>query len=153
MAWERYYTDEHVETVLRRSAAVGANASNTLFLATWFMGSIRIEHIHPLESGLLRRRARTARRPGLPVLSPLQFYPSYWLETATKLYRWAALYLGLRRKYLRIKHNPKKFEYMDLALTPVTEEEEERELFNTESAQAYLTQEHRLEKLRAGASA
>lgn len=153
MAWERYYTDEHVETVLRRSAAVGANASNTLFLATWFMGSIRIEHIHPLESGLLRRRARTARRPGMAILSPLQFYPSYWLETAAKLYRWAALYLGLRRKYLRIKHDPKKFEYMDLALTPVTDEEEERELFNTESAQAYLTQEHRLEKLRAGANA
>jgi radical SAM superfamily enzyme YgiQ (UPF0313 family) len=150
MAWERYYTDEHVETVLRRSAAVGANASNTLFLATWFMGSIRIEHIHPLESGLLRRRARTARRPGLPVLTPLQFYPGYWLETLTKVYRWSALYLGLRRKYLRIKHNPKKFEYMDLALTPVTEEEEERELFNTESAQAYLTQEHRLDKLRHG---
>jgi hypothetical protein len=152
MAWERYYTDEHVETVLRRSAAVGANASNTLFLATWFMGSIRIEHIHPLESGFMRRRTRLGRRPGMPVQSPLLFYPSYWLETATKLYRWAALYLGLRRKYLRIKHDPMKFAYMDLALTPVSDEEEERELFNTDAAQAYLTQEHRLEKLRAGAS-
>src|SRR6185437_7452964 len=115
-AWAHYYTDEHIETVIRRAAASGANASNALFLATWFSGSIKIEHIHPLESGFLRRKFRTARRPGFPIVSPLAFYPGYYVETVAKLFQWGSLYLGLRRKYLKIKHDPKKFAYMDLAL-------------------------------------
>jgi hypothetical protein len=151
-AWAHYYTDEHIETVIRRAAASGANASNALFLATWFSGSIKIEHIHPLESGFLRRKFRTARRPGFPIVSPLAFYPGYYVETVAKLFQWGSLYLGLRRKYLKIKHDPKKFAYMDLALTPVTDEEEDgdRELFNTDAAKAYVAQEHRLDKFRHG---
>jgi hypothetical protein len=151
-AWAHYYTDEHIETVIRRAAASGANASNALFLATWFSGSIKIEHIHPLESGFLRRKFRTARRPGFPIVSPLAFYPGYYVETVAKLFQWGSLYLGLRRKYLKIKHDPNKFAYMDLALTPVTDEEEDgdRELFNTDAAKAYVAQEHRLDKFRHG---
>jgi hypothetical protein len=154
-AWANYYTDEHIETVIRRAAAMKANASNALFLATWFSGSIKIEKIHPLESGFLRRKFRTARRPGFPVVSPLAFYPAYYAETVGKLYSWLSLYLGLRRKYLRIKHDPKKFAYMDLALTPVTDDEEDgaRELFATDAAKAYVAQEHRLDKFRHGDAA
>ncbi len=154
-AWAHYYTDEHIETVIRRAAAMKANASNALFLATWFSGSIKIEHIHPLESGFLRRKFRIARRPGFPVISPLAFYPGYYLETVSKLFQWGALYLRLRRKYLAIKRDPKKLEYMDLALTPVTDDEEDgaRELFNTDAAKAYVAQEHRLDKFRSGEAA
>jgi hypothetical protein len=43
LAWQRYYTFEHMETVLRRVASVGGNASNALFLMTWFKGSIDFE--------------------------------------------------------------------------------------------------------------
>jgi len=32
MAWKNYYTDEHVETILKRAVATGASAGNTLFL-------------------------------------------------------------------------------------------------------------------------
>jgi len=39
-AWQRYYTIDHIQTVLRRVASVGANASNALFLITWFKGSV-----------------------------------------------------------------------------------------------------------------
>jgi hypothetical protein len=152
-AWAAYYTDEHIETVIRRAAASGANASNALFLATWFSGSIAIEHIHPLESGFLRRKFRTARRPGFPIEPALSFYPRYYAETAAKLFKWAFLYLRLRRKYLAIKNDPRKMDYMDEALTPVTDDEEERELFHTDAARAYVAQEHRLDKLRHGEAA
>jgi hypothetical protein len=152
-AWKRYYTDEHIETVIRRAAATGANASNALFLATWFSGSIKIEKIHPLESGFLRRKFRVARRPGFAIEPALSFYPVYYAETVTKLFKWASLYLRLRRKYLPIKHDPKKFEYTDLALTPVTDDEEDRELFHTDAARAYVAQEHRLDKFRHGEAA
>jgi hypothetical protein len=153
MAWRTYYTDEHIETIIRRAAAMQANASNALFLATWFSGSIKIEDVHPLESGFFRRRHRLARRPGFPIVPAWQFYPQYIRDSSVKLYRWASLYLGLRRKYLAIKRDPKKLEYMDLALTPVTDEEEDRELFHNEAAQAYLTQEHHLDKFRHGVAA
>ena len=38
-AWRRYYTIDHIKTVLRRLASVGANAGNALFLLTWFTTS------------------------------------------------------------------------------------------------------------------
>ncbi len=64
LAWQRYYTIEHIETVLRRVASTEANASNALFLITWFKGSIDFENIHPLEGGFLRLKFRRDRRPG-----------------------------------------------------------------------------------------
>ena len=100
MAWQRYYTIEHIETILRRVAASRANASNALFLITWFKGSIDLEHIHPLESGFLRRKSRRDRRPSFPIEPIWRFYPKYFTETAVKLVRWGALYLRLRRIYL-----------------------------------------------------
>ena len=62
LAWQRYYTTEHITTVLRRVASTNANASNALFLITWFKGSIDFEKIHPLESGFLRLKSRRDRR-------------------------------------------------------------------------------------------
>jgi hypothetical protein len=151
MAWQRYYTIEHVETILRRVAATKANASNALFLITWFMGSINIERIHPLEGGFLRRRSRRDRRPGFPIEPAWRFYPKYAAEIVGKLARWAALYVRLRRIYLAIKHDARRFEYSDLAMTPVTDgEAETHELFQTEAARAYVGQERRLQEIRRG---
>lgn len=153
MAWERYYTIDHIQTIMKRTAATRGNVSNALFLITWFTGSITIEKIHPLESGLLRRRYRTARRPGYPAVPAWRFYPAYYAETLGKIFRWASLYIRLRRMYLAIKRDPARFNYMDTALTPVTDEEEERGLFQSDSAKAYLDQQHRLERIRKGVEA
>jgi radical SAM superfamily enzyme YgiQ (UPF0313 family) len=150
MAWERYYTIDHIQTIMKRTAATRGNVSNALFLITWFTGSIAIEKIHPLESGLLRRRFRRARRPGFPVVPAWRFYPGYYAETLAKIARWAMLYFSLRRMYLAIRRDPGRFGYTDTALTPVTDEEEDRELFRSGAAQAYLTQQHRLERVREG---
>jgi hypothetical protein len=103
------------------------------------MSSIHIEKIHPLESGFFRLKSRRDRRPGQPILSPWRFYPSYFAETVRKLAGIVALYFRLRRLYVRIKHDARKLEYTDVALTPVTDEEVETlELFHTPSAQAYV---------------
>ena len=151
LAWQRYYTIDHIKTVLRRVASVGANAGNALFLITWFKGSIDLENIHPLEGGFLRRKFRRDRRPGRPIEPAWLFYPRYLLETAGKVVRWVGLYMQLRRIYLAIKHDPKRFEYTDLAMTPVANDESETlELFSTDAAQAYVGQERRLEKARHG---
>jgi hypothetical protein len=154
LAWERFFTVDHITTVMRRAGATKMNISNTLFALVWFKGCIEVEHLHPLEGGFLRLKFRRDRRPSLPLESAWSFYPRYWLETAVKQYRWAALYLGLRRIYLGIKHDPKRSEYTDLALTPVADDEmETRELFQNDAAQAYVSQERRLEKVRHGEAA
>ena len=149
LAWQRYYTIDHIETILRRVTSVGANASNALFLITWFKGSIDLEKIHPLEGGFLRLKFRRDRRSGRPIEPMWRFYPQYAFEVVGKLVRWAWLYMRLRRIYLAIKRNPRRFEYTDLAMTPVADDESQtHELFQTNAAQAYVGNERRLEKAR-----
>jgi hypothetical protein len=61
--------------------------------------------------------------------------------------------MRLRRVYAGIKHDPKRLEYTDLAMTPVTDDETEtHDLFRTAAAQAYVGQEVRLEKARHSAA-
>ncbi|HYR29261.1 MAG TPA: radical SAM protein [Thermoanaerobaculia bacterium] len=133
MAWDTYYTKEHVETVLRRLVAKKASATNAILLMTWFGGSIRIEKVHPLEAGFFRKKFRRDRRPGFAIEPAWSFYPRYWVESVTKLFRLFGLYASLRLIYLRIKRDPKRYEYMDTALSPVTDEElETLDLFHNE---------------------
>ncbi|HEX6096941.1 MAG TPA: B12-binding domain-containing radical SAM protein [Thermoanaerobaculia bacterium] len=135
MAWETYYTKDHVEAVLRRLIAKRASASNAILLMTWFGGSIHIEKVHPLEAGLFRYKFRRDRRPGFPVESRWTFYPKYVFESIVKLGRWFGTYAGLRLIYMKAKRDPKKYEYMDTALTPVTEHDaEDLELFQPRAA-------------------
>ena len=149
LAWDTYYTLDHIETVLRRAVASRANAGNALFLIAWFKGCIDIENLHPLEGGFLRLKFRRDRRPTLPVEPAWLFYPKYMAETVGKQIRWISLYARLRRIYLRIKRDARRYEYMDLALSPVTDDEAEtRELFHSAEAQAYVGQERRLNEIR-----
>lgn len=150
-AWETYYTDDHIDTVLRRAIATGTSPGKTMFFITWFKGCIGIEKIHPLEGGFLRLKHRLSRRSGLPLENPLLFYPKYVATMLWKQFRWLSLYLRLRLIYLKIKRDPNRLAYMDLALEPVSEDEiETRELFQSVTAQKFVTQTKRMEKLRQG---
>ncbi|MFL9825376.1 B12-binding domain-containing radical SAM protein [Rhodoplanes sp. SY1] len=154
MAWQRYYTIDHITTILKRVAASGGNASNALFLITWFKGSIDFERIHPLESGFLRLKSRTDRRPGFARESALTFYPRYWVQTAVKLVQWGALYMRLRRIYLRIKHDPNKFAYTDTAMSAWDADTEGHELFDSDAARAFVDQQRRVQEAKtAGVAA
>jgi hypothetical protein len=151
MAWKNYYTDEHVDTILKRAVATGASAGNTLFLVTWFKGCTQIENVHPLEGGFLRLKFRRDRRSELPIEPMWKFYPKYWLETASKQYRWISMYVRLRKIYLKIKHDPARKEYTDLALTPGSDDDiETLEMFNNTGAQAFVSQQRRLDKISHG---
>jgi hypothetical protein len=150
-AWDTYYSDEHVETVLRRAAATGVNLSKLLFFIAWFKGCIEIEKLHPLEGGYLRLRFRRDRRPGLPVESPWWFYPKYLAESIWKQVRWATLYARLFLIAQKIKRDPQRRQYMDLALEPVADDEfETRELFQSNAAVAFVDlQQRKLEHAKA----
>jgi hypothetical protein len=150
-AWETYYSNEHMETVLKRAMATGTSPGKAVLFMTWFKGCIGIERIHPLEGGFVRLKFRKDRRSGLPLEPALQFYPKYLVETLVKQVRWVSLYARLYYIYREIKRDPRRHEYTDLALTPVADDEiETRELFQSEAAQAYLGQKQRLDRLSRG---
>ncbi len=105
----------------------------------------------PLESGLLRLKYRRDRRPGFAIEPVWSFYPKYFAEMASKVVRWGALYMKLRRIYLRIKHDPQRFEYTDLATTPVAADEAEtHELFGTDAARAFIARAQHVKEAQAG---
>src|SRR6185437_905005 len=85
MAWDVFYTLEHIRTILRRTAAnpIG-RPGTTLSTILWFYLMILFEGVHPLEGGALRRKFRRDRRHGLPRENPLTFYPRYAGQTALK---------------------------------------------------------------------
>jgi hypothetical protein len=151
-AWKTYYTLEHIETILRRLVAKKGRAANAIVLMMWFMSAIHLEGVHPLESGVFRLKSRRDRRPGLPREPIWIFYPRYWIESVVKLARLAILYGRIRRIYKRIKADPKRFKYMDVALTPVTDHDtEDLEMFHTPSAPAFVAQEQRRQQVNAEA--
>lgn len=149
-AWKTYYTDEHVETVLRRCIATGTSPGKTMFFIVWFKGCIGIEGIHPLEGGFLRIKSRRNRRSEMELENPLVFYPKYYFQMLRKQLQWISLYTRMRLIYMRVRKDPKRLEYMDLALEPVTEHEEDRELFGSTAAKNYLDIVHRNEKITRG---
>ncbi|HRJ89961.1 MAG: radical SAM protein [Blastocatellia bacterium] len=149
-AWDTYYTDEHIERIIRRSIVSGTSPGKTTFFIMWFKGCLAIEGIHPLEGGFFRRKDRRNRRSGMPLENPLIFYPKYAFETLMKQGRWIWLYLRLRIIYKRAARDPKRFEYTDLALEPVSDHEEEREMFQTVAAKSYLEKVHRNQRLTRG---
>jgi hypothetical protein len=152
-SWRRYYTLEHCERIMRRAAALRA-FGNVLITLTWFKASLELENVHPVESGLMRLKFRRDRRPTMPIEPIWSFYPKYLAELARKTVGWVQLYMRLRLIYLRVKYDPKRYEYQGLAITPVTDDEvETHEMFRNEAAQAYVSQERRLEKIRRGAAA
>ena len=145
LAWQTYYTPEHMETVMRRAAATGISAGKMMFLLLWFYGCVTIENIHPLEGGYLRRKVRTDRRPGFPIESPLVFYPKYLAELIAKHVRLARIVLRMARVRRSIKRDPHARDYLDTALTPVSEDEiDVLEMFSvTEAARAAATKAKR----------
>ncbi|HVL71917.1 MAG TPA: radical SAM protein [Beijerinckiaceae bacterium] len=151
-AWETYYSDEHVERVLRRAAATRVSVGKTLFVLNWFIGSIRIERIHPLECGFVRLKFRRDRRPGFPVEPVWSFYPRYLAETVAKQARWLALVARTRRLYKQIRWGKDRYAYTDTALTPVAEEPADLEMFRSDEAKAYVAREKRLKEVQAGAA-
>jgi hypothetical protein len=152
-SWKRYYSLEHCETVMRRAATFGM-FSDVHITLTWFKASFELENCHPVESGMLRLKSRRDRRSTLPIEPIWVFYPKYFAELARKTFGWARIYFQLRKRYVRIKHDPKRYEYTDLAISPVTDDEiETHEMFHTDAARAYVDTERRLERIRRGAAA
>jgi radical SAM superfamily enzyme YgiQ (UPF0313 family) len=120
-AWDLYYSPEHVETVMRRSKSWGYDPRNMMMKLLSFYAIARLEHVHPLEGGLFRRKYRKDRRAGMPLESRLAFYSRYAWEIVSKHVGFAKLYWQYRQTLRRIMRDPAP--YSDLAMTPVQDSE------------------------------
>jgi hypothetical protein len=124
--WQIYYTDAHVETILRRAVAMGLNPRKVRDALVAFAGALQIEGVHPLQLGLVRRKIRTQRRSELPLENPLLFYPRMWFQSGLAAVRWAALFLRYRRILARVVKAPDARRYTDPALQPTGAGEADR---------------------------
>ena len=118
-AWSLYYTPEHMKTLLRRAAATGVPMGSLLKLLVPFATMVGLENVHPLQSGFLRLKHPSERRPDLPRESLWVFWPRFMWHTlrthAISVHTVMLLLLWMRA----IKRDPNARSYMDLALTPV----------------------------------
>ncbi len=117
-AWKIYYTDAHVETVLRRAAVSGIRMRKILDALIIFSGGMRIEGVHPLQLGLFRKKIRTQRRCyGTKIVNPLLFYPWRAYDFMAVVFGWAALWWHYRAILRRVVMDPDVKNYTDKALS------------------------------------
>ncbi|HVO47825.1 MAG TPA: radical SAM protein [Steroidobacteraceae bacterium] len=148
-AWDLYYSAEHVETVLRRARTWGYDPRDMMMKLLLFHAVPRLEGLHPLEGGLLRRKARRDRRLGLPLEGRFAFYTRFAWELLTKHLRFAGMYWQYRRILRRVLRDTK--DHLDLAMAPVQASEmQSLELFSaTRGARIVVEKRQRRDAVRA----
>ena len=145
-AWDIFYTDKHLETIMRRAHATGINIRSLMPVLMWFSSAVKIEELHPLQWGIFRVKHRKDRRPGMPIESPLSFYAGYAAETARKAVKLVRRWRHLKSIVAKIEADPNSKLYQDEALVPVTEEDAEHmELYTqSETVRAAVQHERRV---------
>lgn len=118
-AWKRFYSDEHMLTLLKRQK--NKNIRRRIFLSLiWFCNSVFIEEVHPLLGGFIRLKGWNRRRPGLPRENFFVYHARRFYELALSLVKLAGLTLKLLYLW-RLAVQAAKTGYTDEAITPVNE--------------------------------
>ena len=115
-AWDIYYTDEHVERVIRRTKSWGFNPHEMMMKLFTFYACYKLEGVHPLEGGYLRRKYRRDRRPGRPLENRLLFYARYIRSTLATHVGLLSMYLRYSRILKRVQRDTAAQE--DIAMVP-----------------------------------
>ncbi len=151
-AWRLYYSPRHIETLIRRAVAWGMPTGGTASMIFNFYGSYAFEGVHPLQSGLIRRKSRTQRRPGLPQENILSFTIRRVREMFSTYVPALALLAKIELARRRIRKDPASKHYTDIAISKLDDDlaGDGLELFQaTESAREFAKQaRERLEKER-----
>jgi radical SAM superfamily enzyme YgiQ (UPF0313 family) len=124
-AWRLYYTPEHMKTLLRRAAATGIPIGNLAKYLLTFSTTDRLEKVHPLQGGIFRLKHPSERRPGLSREGLWLFWPRFAWETLVKHTVLARVIGWLLVWQTIIANGPGALNYMDQALTPVSDDEDE----------------------------
>jgi radical SAM superfamily enzyme YgiQ (UPF0313 family) len=118
-AWRLYYSDEHIQTLIKRAIADGISPARLTSMIFTFYTSQVYEKVHPLQSGVLRRKRRRDRRPGFGRENAVLFHARRVKEMAAT-YVPALLFLWrLTRLRHRLQKDPAARQYTDIAISPV----------------------------------
>ena len=128
--WRWYYTDEHIERMMKRNMHYGIKPVRIWHGILQIYCAMAFEEVHPQQCGYLRRKVRSQRRSGLPRESALTFYPRRIAETISTYGRLGFYAWRIHRMRKRLQKDPSVKNYTDLAISPVVEEEaEDLEMF------------------------
>ena len=119
-AWERFYTPEHMKTVLKRIFGFGSNKRVfTTERMAWhyFYAKGRFGH-YKMEGGFVPLRYRKDRRPTFKRENPLVFYPRYAFDLLYFFTSYARVWTWFRFQLHKIWRDPKRAEYRDLSMMP-----------------------------------
>jgi hypothetical protein len=149
-AWSLYYTPQHIEALMRRAAATGVSMRSLATILLTFSTTVRLEKVHPLQSGLLRLKRPSERRPGFPRVNPWVFWLGFAWETLRKHAALAVTVWRLARLRRAIERDPEALTYMDQALSPVGDDDDGTLdlLTKTGGAQAALARVRRGDRVR-----
>jgi hypothetical protein len=125
-AWKLYYSPEHIETLLRRAVVTGIGPSRLATMLAGFAAIVEIENLHPLQSGIIRLKWRTDRRPGLPIEPAWRFYPRIIIEGVRKQLKYLSMWRSIDRIRRKVRNDPDRASYHDQALAPVEAAETEQ---------------------------
>jgi hypothetical protein len=146
LAWRTYYTPEHIKTVIRRAVAGGPRPDTVAYLLTWFWASFHFYNIYPLETGMIRRRYRRDRRPGLPLENPLSFYTRHWGGQLVTYGRILAMFAKIHFWTRRLERDPNAKNYTDEALR-ASDDYDHQEMYQlTEAARQAGAKAKRIEE-------
>ena len=124
-SWSLYYTPKHMKTLLRRAAATGVPMGNLAKYLLTFSTTDRLENVHPLQGGILRLKQPSERRPGMSRETPWLFWLRFAWETLVKHVILIGAIIRLLIWQTVITYSPGAHNYMDQALTPVSDDEDE----------------------------
>jgi radical SAM superfamily enzyme YgiQ (UPF0313 family) len=151
-AWDLYYSPEHVERIIRRTKAWGFRSQEMMLKLLTFYASWKLEGVHPLESGFLRRKYRRDRRSSMPRESFFAFYPRYAWGVASTYVKFGYMYWQHSKMMKRALNTEATEE--DVAMTPVQEGDfDTLELFTaTAGAKAVVMKQRKKNATMAGAA-
>jgi radical SAM superfamily enzyme YgiQ (UPF0313 family) len=134
-AWLLYYSRAHLETLIKREVAAGGSGRRVAEAAFFFYASAVYEHVHPLQSGLIRRKCRSQRRPGMARENLLLFSVRRVREMVATYVPMLRLLWRIDRLRRRVRQDPLSRSYSDLAIAPVgAAYDEVIELYHTSDA-------------------
>jgi hypothetical protein len=117
--WDRFYSWDHMQTILRRMVALGSSKRQmTVNRLLVFHDFHRLYGVHPLEGGFLRIKSRKDRRYGMKLENPLVFYPNLVAREIRNSTTMMLTHARLKRILKRILADPTRLNYRDTAITP-----------------------------------
>src|SRR5436190_14513529 len=113
-----------MKTLLSRAVATGVPINSLIKMLVNFATTVRLENVHPLQGGILRLKHPLERRPGLPRERALIFWPRFIWQTLSKHVVIVGMIARLRALKIAIIRDSGARTYMDIALTPVSDDED-----------------------------